>query len=255
MKARRIRALIALALALGLALSASAITTAEVGVVCPICHTKNKFYDYASWGSYVYSWPSKFQLIFWPHTSSATIYSCKKCHLALYMWDFKDFPKDKITDAVKLLETVKLSGHYETYTDIPASEKLQVAEKVYQLLGRDDRFWSHFYRVLGYYLAREKRSTEAAQARQKALQIVQRMLADPANGGHKKELLVAGAAMHHFLGEDQTALGDLKSASPLTFSDSELGEERSRNYDGYLSSLIQAYIPAIEKGQVPADTE
>ena len=81
------------------------------------------------------------------------------------------------------------------------------------------------------------------------------MLAEPANGSRKKELLVITAAMHHFLGEDRLALGELKSASTLTFRDSTLGEERSKNYNQYLSSLIQEYIPAIEKGQVPADAE
>jgi hypothetical protein len=255
MKQKSVDVLVALTLALALALAASAITTVEVEVACPICHTKNKFYDYASWGSYVYSYPSKFQLIFWPYTSSATIYSCRNCHLSLYMWDFKAFPKDKIPDTVKLLETERVSREYKTYTDIPASEKLLIAERIYQLLGRDDGFWSHFYRVLGYHLAREKKPAEAARARHKALEIIQRMLANGANDGHKKELLVVAAAMHHFLGEDRMALDELKVASSAKFSDSQLGEERSKNYDEYLSSLIQAYIPAIEKGQVPSDVE
>ena len=255
MASGRIRGLIGLVLALWLTQNVVAITIVEVEVECPVCHTKNKFVDYASWGSYVYSWPSKFQLVFWPHTANSTIYSCSKCHLTLFMWDFKEFPKDKIADAAKLLESVKLSGEYKTYTDIPASEKLQIAEKVYPLLGKDDAFWSHFYRLLGYYLAAEKKPTEAAAARKKALEVAQRMLADPAVGGHKKELLVESAAMHHFLGDDPTALGELHSAAALTFTDPKLDEERSKGYDGFLSSLIKDYIPAIEKRQVPTGTE
>ena len=41
-----------------------AITSFDKEFVCPICKTKNVFRVYASWGSYVYQWPSKFQLVF-----------------------------------------------------------------------------------------------------------------------------------------------------------------------------------------------
>src|SRR5215475_11656326 len=84
------------ALLLAGALPVLAITTIEVKVVCPVCRTENEFLEYASWGSYVYHYPSKFQLVFWPYTWSATVYSCKKCHLSVFMWDFREFPKDKI---------------------------------------------------------------------------------------------------------------------------------------------------------------
>ena len=236
---------------LSLVLPVAAITTVEVEVVCPVCRTKNKFLDYASWGSYIYSYASKFQLLFWPHTSSSTIYSCKKCHLSLFMWDFKDFPNGKIAETERLLAPVKLSGEYKSYTDIPASEKLQVAEPVYRLLGRDDDFWAHFYRLRGYYLALEKKPAEAAEARRHSLEIVNRMLQDPALVGRRKEFLVLSAAMHHFLKEDDQALADLRTASGLTFSDEKIGSEKSRNFDGYLTALIKEYIPAIEKNSVP----
>lgn len=239
---------------LGVAASAVAITTVPVEVVCPVCQTKNNFFDYASWGSYIYSYPSKFQLIFFPHTWSATIYSCKKCHLSLYMWDFKKFPEDKIAETARLLEPIKLSGEYKAYTDIPASEKLLIAEKVYRLLGRDDEFWNHFYRVLGYYCAKEGKADEAAAARRHALEIVQRMLQDPANAGHKKDLLVISASMYHFTGDDFSARNDLQQATALKFSDEKLGEERSKNYDAYLSSLITEFTTAIDSGKVPDDS-
>lgn len=232
-----------------------AITTVQVKVVCPICGTENDFLDYASWGSYVYQYPSKFQLVFWPHTWSATIYNCKKCRLSLYMWDFKEFPKDKIESTKKLLEDVKFTREYKAYTDIPVSEKLQVAEKIYQLQKRDDEFWSQFYRVLGYHYAQEKRPEQAKQARLHALEITQRMLADSSNEGRKKELLFLAASMHHFTGDDPTALQELKSASAVTYLDPEADKDRSKNYDAYLSALIREFIPAIEQNKVPEGFE
>src|SRR5260370_18682564 len=123
-----------LAVVLLAALPLAAITTVREKVVCPICSTENDFLAYASWGSYVYQYPSKFQLVFWPHTSSVTVYSCKKCHLSLFMWDFKEFPKHKIESTKKLLKGVKLTVNYKTYTDIPVSEKLLIPDKAYQAL-------------------------------------------------------------------------------------------------------------------------
>ncbi len=254
MKLKCARVLFVLAVTLACLSGALAITIVDVKVACPICGTVNDFKDYASWGSYIYSFPSKFQLLFFPFTSTASIYSCRKCHLSLFIWDFKNFPKDKVEETKKLLTNVKLTGDYKTYTDIPASERLQIAEKVYRLLGRDDQFWSHFYRLLGYYCANEKKPEEAAKARRQALEITERMLANPENADHKKELLVIAGAMHHFLGDDPTALGELRLASTLTFHDKQAGAEKSKNYDEYLSALIKEYIPAIQAGRVPPDS-
>jgi uncharacterized protein (DUF2225 family) len=244
-----------LAVVLLAALPLLAITTVHEKVVCPICSTENDFLAYASWGSYVYQYPSKFQLVFWPDTWSATVYSCKKCHLSLFMWDFNEFPKEKIESTKKSLEGVKLSSGYKTYTDIPASEKLQIAERVYQGWNRDDEFWSHFYRVLGYHFAQEKKPEQAKEARLHALQITLRMLADSANEGRKKELLFLAASMHHFTGDNATALQELKTASALEYRDAKGDRERSKNYDAYLARLIKEFIPAIEQNKVPDGLE
>jgi hypothetical protein len=81
------------------------------------------------------------------------------------------------------------------------------------------------------------------------------MLADSANGWRKKKLLVTAAAMHHFLGKDDAALTELKTAKSLTFDNSAWEAERSKNYDQYLTSLIEEYIVANNTGKVPSDTE
>ena len=224
MKPGHRKRLLLLTIVLAAAVPALAITTVPVKVTCPICGAVNDFLEYASWGSYVYHYPSKFQLVFWPHTWSTTVYSCKKCHLSLFMWDFNKFPKDKIDDTRRLLEDVKLSGDYKNYTDIPVSEKLQIAEKIYQGMNRDDEFWSLFYRVLGYHFAQEFKTEQARQARLHALEIALRQLADPANEGRKKELLVVVASMHHFTGDDSSALQELKTAKILKFHDAKVDE-------------------------------
>src|SRR5262249_34595207 len=150
------------------------------------------------------------------------------------MWDFKDFPKDKVDATRRLLEGVKLSGQYKAYTDVPVSEKLEIAEKVYQGLDRNDEFWSQFYRVLGYHFAHEKKPEKARLARLHALEITLKMMADPANESRKKEFLFLAASMHHFTGDDKNALQELKAASSLKYSDPKTDEEHSKGYDEYI---------------------
>jgi len=251
MKRRAFKSFAALAFCLIFAASTISITTFEVIVICPVCKTSNKFYDYASWGSYVYQWPSKFQMIYWPHTDRVSLYTCKNCHLTLFMWDFKNLPKEKIPDIRSALAGVTLPEPKKDYTDVSMSDRLPVAEKLYKVLGEEPGFWALFYRVEGYHFDLENHADQALQARKRGLEITTTMLADPQNAPHKKELLLTSAAMHHFLNDDVRALQELDDASKLTWFDEKLGAEKSKNYDGYLTGLITEYIRAIHAGKVP----
>src|SRR5215472_3405610 len=144
------------------------ITTFPVKVKCPICGQENEFFEYASWGSYVYSWPSKFQMVFWPHTYPTSMYICKKCHYTTWMWDFKEAKPEKITEIRAALETFKDVPAFDKYSQVPMSVRMRIAERVYQILGKDEEFWSHFYRVQGYHLTVEKKTEDAQRARLRA---------------------------------------------------------------------------------------
>ncbi len=229
-----------------------AITVVPVELNCPVCGTKNTLEDYASWGGYVYQYKSKYQMVFFPYTWSTTVYYCKHCHLSVFMWDWRDFPKDKVEATQKALADVTTPGKYEKYTDVPMSEKLKIAEKVYRVLGRDDAFWANFYRVLGYHLDIEKHFAEAKVARTQSLELTEKFLADPAKKDQRKEYLVWAASLHHFLGNDEAALQDLKSASELKWVNPH-DKDKSTGYDQYLSELIADYTSRIKAGTVPRD--
>ncbi|HSE47631.1 MAG TPA: hypothetical protein VLA96_00325 [Terriglobales bacterium] len=247
------RAVSVLLVLFALAEISGAITTFEVEVTCPICGTKNKFYDYASWGSYVYQYPSKYQLVFWPSTDPTSWYICQHCHLSLAMWDFKEFPKEKVAVVKAALQGVKVEKKYKEYGEVPMSVRLEIAEKVYRLLDKDDGFWAHFYRVAGYHLAYEGKATEAAEARKHALEYIQRVLDKNAEPGHRKELLLASAAMKHFLGDDLGCDEDLETAAALTYGDSKIEAAKTKGYDAYLSQLIADYRTKLKVKAVPAD--
>jgi hypothetical protein len=220
------------ALALLYAITASGTTWVDVEVKCPVCGTTNLFQVPASYGSYVYQEPSKFQYVFWPATTTKFLYTCKHCHLTAYMGDFEAIPEDKIPALVKLLELTP-------YYDIPMTERLPIAEKVYRLLGRDDRFWCEFRRIEGFHLEAASRADEARRARKQALALAEKLLEEPSPT--RKETLVIVAAMRRITGDKAGAETALREAETLTYESPELGPESSAGLNRYLDDLISSF--------------
>lgn len=251
MKARLALCLLAMALAYGVnARAAARITWFPKEVECPVCKTKNTFLVPGSWGSYIYQYPEKFELIFWPLTDSPTIHTCKQCHVSVFMWDFEELPKEKHEELRKQLQAFKLdytgkrSEYYEDadYLRIPSTQRLLAAEQTYKILGRDDEFWCRFYRTLGYHYEANKQQPQADEARRKALLLAERLLADKARAGERKELLYITGAMRHFLKDDPGALKNFREAEGLKYESKAMGPEKSKNYDEFLSDLLRQYF-------------
>jgi hypothetical protein len=241
---------------------ARAVTHTPVEVVCPICQTKNTLQTWMSWETYVYLWPSRFQMTFFPYTDPISVYHCTRCHFSAFEWDFADPPEEKRAAIQEVLRSVRCSSHSDEYLKMPASDRLAIAEKVYRLLDKDEEFWCHFQRVKGYHLQEEGRKAEASAERRQALDVAQRMLGRPDLESRRKETLVVIAAMHHYLGSDPEALRALREASSLTYSNPQAKAEENEGCDAYLSRLIEDYIKAIQEGpntdeeySSPADDE
>lgn len=227
-------------------------TWAPAEITCPLSKTKNTFLVWGSYGSYIYLWPSKYQLLFWPYTESAVLYSCKKCRLTTFMDDFEKVSADKFSALTATLKDTHLPAKAD-YTEIPMSARLAVAEKVYRTLGQSsDEFWCHFYRVLGYHLDAEKKATEADEARQKALAIVTKQLADPKRDG-RKELWYISAAMRHFLRDDAGALGDFEQVKTTKYAAAGVDEKGAQNAENYLNTLTDEYLELIRQKKYPRD--
>jgi len=209
----------------------------------------NDFHEYASWGSYVYSWPSKFQMVFWPHTYSSSLYICRECHYAAWMCDFKNLTPESVAKVQKAVSGISGLPKVNKYEEVPMSQRLSVAEHVYQALDKDDVFWSQFYRVQGYHLAAEKKPEEAKQARSKARDLLNKLAGDPKQAAKKKEYLVSLAAMQHFLGDDASSLETLSKAKTEVFAD---GKDAA-GYNQYLNQLVDEYVLKIKSKSVPED--
>jgi len=237
----------------GLRIEANATTWAPKKVVCTLCKTENTFMEIASYGTYIYNWPEKFQYIFWPLTDANVLYSCKKCRLTAFMWDFEQLPVDKLPEIKRQLDSVGAKPFEEPYWKEPMSARLEIAAKVYSVLSKGDSFWCQFYRVQGYHFEAEKRESDAASARRKALEMDQKQLSAAENAGVRKELLLISGAMRYFLKDDPAALKDLREAAGLTYRNPKLESEQATNVDRYLSALLKEYIARIEAGVKPSN--
>jgi hypothetical protein len=234
----------ALLLLLAVVSNAFATTWFPKDVTCPVCGTVNQFQVPGSYGSYVYQEPSKLQYVFWPATTDKFLYTCKQCRLTAYMGDFEAVPKDKVDELAKMLQKdAKIDGPLVPYFEIPMVSRLPIAEKVYEVLGRDDTFWCEFRRVQGFHLEAASRADGARAARLKALKIAEKLLKQASST--RKETLVIAASMRKITGDTEGAKRDLREAKALTFESKALGAESSEGLNGYLDSLIEELLQAL----------
>lgn len=216
--------------------------------VCPVCKHSHEYQVWASYGGYIYQWPSKFQYVFWPLTDSPSVYCCPECKFSTYMWDFDSIPANKVDPLAKMLSSVKLEKKYKEYSDIPMTTRLEIAEDVYKILGRKDEFWCGFYRLKGYHYDKENNKEKAKESRLKSLDIAKLMLQDSLYFGQEKEIYFIIAAMNNFTGHKDSALVYFDKASKLTYKNNKFEEEEQVSIDEYLTALITEYKELILKG-------
>lgn len=230
-----------------------AITWFPKEFTCPVDNEKNTFMVVGSYGSYIYSYPSKYQWLFFPQTDSPTYYMCKKCHLATFMWDFDELPKDKIPEIRKLLADVKISKAFndKEYTQIPVSERLEVMEKVYSVLDKDTEWWEQFYRIKGYHYGKEGKSEKASEARKKSLEMIKAELKNEKSKSPKKLLLYISASLKHFLNDDKGANEDLELALKTKYEDKKAEAEEVKNAEDGMNERIKDYLERIKSDKKP----
>jgi len=231
---------------LTLAATTFAITWYPQDFNCPIDNEKNTFLVVGSYGSYIYGYPSKYQGLFFPQTDSPTYYICKKCHLTTYMWDFDDLPKEKLPELKQALASVKISRAFAKYTELSVTERLEIMEKVYTVLGRDTEWWENFYRVKGYHYGKEGNALKAAEARRKSLQLLTNDLNDPKYLGPRKLALYLSGAMKHFVGDDAGAITDFERARKTVYVNRDETAEENKSAEAGLNERIEDYIARIK---------
>lgn len=125
----------------------------------------------ASWGSYVYDWSSKYDLIFSPQDYPMWVWRCPASGYVSFPPDF-----EKIGDAERpRIATYLAQTKFRPATDVMnlPDELLQHLEQVYAVRDKDDAFRAFFMR----YLAWQSRAKPAADDyRRKAFDLHLKML-------------------------------------------------------------------------------
>jgi hypothetical protein len=253
---RKLEAL-ALTVFLGISIAVLATTWASKDMDCPLCGKSTKMEVIASYGSYIYNWPSKHQLIFWPATTGYGLYFCEHCHLAMFMGDFQDLAKQsaKKREAVKkAIAPLKKKQPDKRYYQIPMTYRLTIAEAAYQQLDKDDAFWCRFYRIKGYHFAAAGDQKGAKAARLKALQLAEKMIKKKVTEPPLKELVFVKGSMQYFTGQKELAKATLKQVPETLIKPSKtITEEHAKNATTYLDGLARDTLKLIEKGEVPGE--
>ncbi len=234
-----------------LASPAQATTWFNSEVDCPVCGSKTTVSEIGSYGSYIYRWPSRCQMLFWPDTDEHAVFRCAHCSYAALMRDFTHLPADKRDAVKKALEGVTLPEATD-YTRIPMTTRLAVAEKVYLAWGRTDAEWSHFYRMVAFHAGEEGDEVAAAAARRQALAFAEKVAADPAKAGQRKESLLITATLRSFLGDTEGARRDLSAAAKVAY----VNPEKPGNSEGanrYLDEQIADQLEALKTPGEPGE--
>lgn len=196
----------------------------------PLTGEKVPSQEIASYGSYIYGWPSKYDLVFWPLTDENWICMNPKNGYAAFNDDFEKMP-----DETKKTLTDWLEKNYEPAQQ-PASHEAKLAwlEKVYAQRKMDADFWCRFYRLMAY-VHREDEKTSLTYVK-KTLPLLEKKLQSKPEGIAMLEVL-------YLLGEYHRRLGDAEKAEDF-FSQVKNAKYKDKNGKEqvghpYLTGLVE----------------
>lgn len=125
-----------------------AVTFVSEDVDCPMCDNTFVAKSCASYGSYVFDWESKYDLIYFPVADELWFWMCPKCGYAQNASDFKDISPEGVR---RLRESYEEKWEPQDDGKIPFVVRLERAVQTNEILGRDDEFWRQFNRILIYH--------------------------------------------------------------------------------------------------------
>ncbi len=206
--------------------------------VDPISGDKTTVAVILTYGNYIYDWPSKYDMVFWPLTDENWIWFNPKSGYAAFGDDF-----EKLSDEEKKTLTDWLAKNYNS-AQLPKSheEKLAWLEKVYSLRQMNDDFWCLFYRLMAYVHGKDEEKSTAYV--KKALPLLLKKLEKNPEGTERIECLYLLGEYHRRIGENEKAKGYFQQAKTAKYKD-ENGKEQVGH--PYILELIQDREKLINK--------
>lgn len=190
-------------------------------------------------GSYIYSWPSKYDLVFWPSTADNGIWFCWESGFTAFIRDF-----DGIDEVRRASIAAYLAENYVPEESLPQQKMLELLEGCYALRAPSAERNITILRTLAYHYERMGNQAAADRRRRQALAQILTALDTDLKEALRLEYLFVAAAYQRELGQrdaSDDSLDRLRSALKKS-SDAELA-----GYVEYLDEL-SADIPRIEPG-------
>lgn len=214
---------------------------------CPVCQHEQCFFIPAQ-NIATIDKEAQYQFVFFPITEHQSIFSCTKCNYSALMEDFFDVD----TSFINKMQDIDISGfaigRFKTYLDMDVTDRLLIAEIIYQNKDVDDEFWCRFYRICAYHFERQDYVTEAEEYREKALELSQKMLNDLYySEGRKKEFLLISGSMFYYLSETDSAYTYVREASMQSYAGNTRKIENARAKENLLTRISQQFSAQLRK--------
>ncbi|MGB2741326.1 MAG: hypothetical protein WBC60_12330 [Cognaticolwellia sp.] len=202
-------------------------------------------------GSYVFDWPSKYDQIFFPYTSSASIWFCKDSGYISFMGDF-----DNITAEEKINITNYLGSHPQKNIRTLLS-KLKLLEKTYTLRELPPEISNKNKRILAYLYEKLEKFEYANDLRKSALVEIYVLLKTDLTQYKRLEYLYIAANYERQLGNVVNSDIRLKI---LKKEIDNIQAEELKGFGNYLSKLSSDTLrieaggklePLVEKAEPP----
>lgn len=229
----------------GFSVAAGATTWSEVSVPDPIApKAKCSVAEPASYGSYIYSWPEKYDQVFWPLTDAHGIWFCEKSGFTAFIGDF-DLGDDEKPAIERYLD--------ENYSgESSPGARLALLEGIYGLRQKDDVFRNKLLRVLARHHQDMGQFEESSRLRREALRGM--LLALEGELGHqvRLEYLYVAANYQRFFGEVARSDALLVQLDELMAGSKDA---EAKGYVDYLRDLVgdtARIVPGDRLDPIPA---
>lgn len=190
----------------------------------PIGGGECEVHEPASYGSYIYEWPSKFDGVYWPFTDHHWLWQCDDSGYISFGNDF-----GTLTDG----EVARIRDYLNKPTSRSGGD-LERLESIYRLRDKDERFWAWFYRVKAAIL-----SGQADQARHKALPLLEEVAGNLDPGFELIQIYFVIGDYHRRFGDVESAKKYFAKAQAIEWED---GEGNSQVGSEYINALIDERV-------------
>ena len=181
----------------------------------------------ASWGGYIYQFPSKYDQVFWPLTDPKGLWFCSKSGFTAFIGDFELTPKEKTAVAAEL------TTFYQPTNEPTLREKLVLLEKSYTARNQKTRGKIELLRVLAYYHETDLKDFDGAAAlRRKALELIESALATEQDVACRMQYLFVAAVYHR-------EFGDLEKSNASAKLLKEALQQHKGNHDENVAGMVE----------------